>query len=345
VRSLRTLALLVCALAASLQVANAQGEPVSFAGKRLNLFIGFSPTGFGYDTYGRLLARYLPKYLPGNPSVVPQNRPGAGSMALANYIYNAAPKDGTEIALIGRGVAMDPLIYGDASSARFDANKFYWLGSMNNEVAGFFITGTAPVKDLKDILAGHELQVGSNGAGSDPQMFAVALNAILHTHLKIIGGYPGMNEILLGMSRGELDGVAGYSWGVARAGSIDQIRKGELKLVMQLSLHKHPELPDVPLVLDVAPEGAGKKVLELIFARQTMGRPVVAPPGLDPRVAAALRKAFADVMHDPEFVAECEKINLEISFVSGEEVQAIVKSLYSLPADVVQQAQKIVAGK
>src|SRR5205814_755767 len=108
---------------------------------------------------------------------------------------------------------------------------------------------------------------------------------------------------------------------------------------------KHPELPDVPLVLDVAPEGAGKKVLELIFARQTMGRPVVAPPGLDPRVAGALRKAFADVMHDPEFVAECEKINLEISFVSGEEVQGIVKSLYSLPTDVVQQAQKIVAGK
>jgi len=342
---MKLLVLLVCAVATQVQVANAQDDSASFAGKRVNLYIGFSPIGFGYDTYGRMLARYLGRHLPGNPGVVPQNRPGAGSIALANYMYNAAAKDGTEIALIGRGVAMDPLLNGDASSAKLDANKFYWLGSMNNEVAGFFISGRAPVNDLAGILAGGELQVGSNGAGSDPQMFAVALNAILHTRLKIIGGYPGMNEILLGMSRGELDGVAGYSWGVARAGSIDQIRSGELKLVMQLALHKHPDLPDVPLVVDVARDGDGKKVLELIFARQTMGRPVVAPPGLDPHVAAALRKAFADVMHDPEFIAECERINLEISFVSGEEVQNIVKNLYSLPADVVQQAREIVAVK
>jgi len=345
VRLIKALAPLLCILAAHIQMANAQSEAVSFAGKRVSLYIGFSPIGFGYDTYGRILARYLGKHLPGNPSVVPQNRPGAGSMALANYIYNAAAKDGTEIALVGRGIAMDSILNGDASSAKFDASKFYWLGSMNNEVAGFFISGRAPVKGLKDILAGRELQVGSNGVGSDPQMFAVALNAILHTKLKIIGGYPGMNEILLGMKRGELDGVVGYSWGVARAGSIDQIKSGELRLVMQLALHKHPELPDVPLVTDIAPEGVGKKVLELIFARQTMGRPVVAPPGMDPRVAVALRQGFADVMHDPEFVAECEKINLETRFVSGEDVQNIVDGLFALPADVVQQARDIVGEK
>lgn len=340
--------IVVCMLsfhAALMQLANAQTEPVSFAGKRVNLLIGFSPIGFGYDTYGRMLARYLGKYLPGNPSVVPQNRPGAGSMGLANYIYNAAPKDGTEIGLIGRGVAMDPLLNGDASTAKFDPTKFYWLGSMNNEVAGFFVSSTSPANNLTDILAGQELQVGSNGAGSDPQMFAVATNAILHTKLKIIAGYPGMNEILLGMSRGELDGVLGYSWGVARMGSIDQIRKGEIKLVMQLALHKHKELLDVPLITDLVPEGEGKQVLELIFSRQSMGRPVVAPPGLEPRVAASLRKAFADVMHDPEFIAESDKINLETSFVSGEDVQDLVNGLSHLPTSVVTQAQKIVAIK
>src|SRR5262249_43781659 len=159
---------------------------------------GFSPIGFGYDTYGRMLAKYLGRYLPGNPAVVPQNRPGAGSMGLANYIYNAAPKDGTEIALIGRGVAMDPLLNGDATTAKFDATKFHWLGSMNNEVAGFYLAGQAPAQGLEDILAGREIKVGSNGAASDPHMFAVAANAILHTKLKIIPGYPGMNEILLG---------------------------------------------------------------------------------------------------------------------------------------------------
>jgi tripartite-type tricarboxylate transporter receptor subunit TctC len=343
---MRTLARawLLCVLVAH-GAAAAHGEPVSFAGKRLSLYIGFSPIGFGYDTYGRMLARFLGKHLPGNPSVVPQNRPGAGSMGLANYTYNVAARDGTEIALIGRGVAMEPLLTGDASMARFDATRFFWLGSMNNEVAGFFISGTAPASGLKDILNGRELQVGSAGAGSDPQMFAVALNAILHTRLKLIAGYPGMNEILLGMSRGELDGVVGYSWGVARAGSMDAVRKGELRLVMQLALQKHPELPDIPLVIDLAPEDEGKRVLELIFARQTMGRPLVAPPGLDPHVAAALRKAFADAMHDPEFIAECEKMNLETRFVSGEEVQDTVRALYSLPSEIVLQAQRIVAGK
>jgi tripartite-type tricarboxylate transporter receptor subunit TctC len=340
---MRKLVLVLCILAA--QAVGACCEPVSFSGKRISLYIGFSPIGFGYDTYGRVLARYLGRHLPGNPSVVPQNRPGAGSMAVANYLYNGAAKDGTEIALVGRGIAMDQLINGDSSTARFDASNFYWLGSMNNEVAGFFISGSAPARDLNDILNGRELQVGASGAGSDPQMFAVALNAILHTRLKLIGGYPGINEILLGMSRGELDGVVGYSWGVARVGSVDAMKKGELRLVMQLGLQKHPELPDVPLVTDLVPGDDGKRVLELIFARQTMGRPVVAPPGLDPGVAAALRKAFADVMHDPEFVAECEKINLETRFVAGEDVQAIVKNLYSLPRDVVLEAQRIVAAK
>jgi tripartite-type tricarboxylate transporter receptor subunit TctC len=347
---LKPIAFIFGILAAQLQAASAQttvgqSESVSFAGKRINLLIGFSPIGFGYDTYGRILARYLGKHLPGNPSVVPQNRPGAGSMGLANYIYNAAPKDGTEIALVGRGVAMDPLLNGDAATAKFDATRFYWLGSMNNEVAGFFITSKAPVKNLNDVLAGQELQVGSNGAGSDPQMFAVALNAVMRTKLMIIAGYPGMNEILLGMSRGELDGVLGYSWGVARAGSADQMKTGELKLIMQIALHKHKDLPDVPLVTDLVPPGEGKQVLELMFSRQSMGRPIVAPPGLDPHIAASLRKAFADVMHDPEFIAECDKINLETSFVSGEEVQELVGSLYRLPANVVTQAQKIVAVK
>jgi tripartite-type tricarboxylate transporter receptor subunit TctC len=339
---MRTLVLILCILAAQ---ATAHCEPISFAGKRISLYIGFSPIGFGYDTYGRVLARHLGRHLAGSPIVVPQNRPGAGSMALSNYMYNAAAKDGTEIALIGRGVAMDPLLNGESSSARFDATKFHWLGSMNNEVAGFFISGAAPARDLDDILSGKELQVGASGAGSDPQMFTVALNAILHTRLKLIGGYPGLNEILLGMSRGELDGVVGYSWGVARIGSIDALKKGELRLMMQLGLHKHPELPDVPLVTDLVPAGESKRVLELIFARQTMGRPVLAPPGLDLLVAAALRKAFADTMHDPEFVAECERINLETRFVSGEDVQTIVNQLYSLPRAVVLQAQRIVAGK
>src|SRR5262249_55237294 len=151
-----------------------------------------------------------------------------------------------------------------------------------------------------------------------------------------------MNEILLGIARGELDGVLGYSWGVAKLGSRDDLASGHLKIILQLALKKHAELKDVPLVMDLVPEGDRKKVLELIFSRQSMGRPIVAPPGLEPEVVAALRKGFADTMNDPEFVAESDKLNMEVNFVSGEDVQGIVRRVYSFPDEVVKSAQSMV---
>src|ERR1700704_6338317 len=159
-----TVALAMMAASAAAQ-AQSESPPVSFAGKQIKLFIGFSPTGFGYDTYGRLLARHLGKYLPGRPSVVPLNKPGAGSLNLANYIYNVAPRDGSEIAIVGRGVAADPMLNGNVSNAMFDATKFTWLGSMNNEVSGFYIRQPGPAATLADILAGRNLKVGAPGAG------------------------------------------------------------------------------------------------------------------------------------------------------------------------------------
>ena len=318
-------------------------QAVSFAGKKITVSIGFSPTGVGYDTYGRLLARHMPKYLPGSPTMVAENKPGSGSMTLANYLYNAAPRDGGEISLIGRGVAMDPLLAGASSPAKFDATKFTWIGSMNNEVAGFFLRRGAPADTLQDVLGGKSVQVGSAGVGSDMQTFAEALNAVLKTNLNIIAGYPGMNEIILAMQRSEVDGAVGDSRSTARVGSGPQLKSGEFKLVMQLALAKHPDLPDVPLVLDLVKTDEDKAIFNLIFARQAMGRPVVAPPGLDPRTVAVLRKAFDDTLKDPEFLAEAEKIGLEINHVSGEEVEALVKSLYALPKNVIARAQGILA--
>src|SRR5262245_28116404 len=194
--------------------ATAHAQPadsVSFAGKQIRLLIGYSPTGYGYDTYGRLLARHLGKHLPGNPTIVPQNRPGAGSLNLANYLAAAAPKDGSEIAIIGRGVAMEPLIGGAAAHGKFASRRFIWLGSMNNEVSGVFIRTGAPAANLDEILAGARLQMGVTGAGGDQQVFTVALNALLGTKLKPITGYPGTQEIMLAIDRGELDGIAGHS--------------------------------------------------------------------------------------------------------------------------------------
>lgn len=339
IEALKLIASAVVILTAAFSGAYAQ--TANFAGKKVSIMVGFSPGGIGYDTYGRVLARHMPRHLAGSPAMVVENRPGAGSMTLANFIYNNAPRDGTAIGLIGRGVPMDPILRGATTSARFDATKFGWIGSMNNEVAGFFIRKGAPAQTLDDILAGAPIDVGSAGAGSDMQIFATVLNSVLRTRLNIVSGYPGMNEIAMAMMRGETDGAVGYSWGTARVGSREQLQSGEFKIVMQLALKKHPELPNVPLVLDLVKNEADRDFLNLIFARQSMGRPLAAPPGLESHVLEALRKAFADTMKDPEFVTEANKIGLEIEFVGGSDVENLVKQLYALPKEVFARAQEM----
>jgi tripartite-type tricarboxylate transporter receptor subunit TctC len=341
-------ATLTCAVAVALLLSvptcvRAQNAAVSFAGKQIRLLIGFSPTAYGYDTYGRLLARYLGKYLPGDPLIVPQNRPGAGSLGLTSYMANAAPHDGSEIAIVGRGVAMEPILDAPVTPPKFDATKFTWLGSMNNEVGGFFVREPGPVVTFQDVLKGAAMKVGSTGAGGDQQIFTQTLNAMFGTKLKAVAGYPGTQELMLAIERGELDGIVGYSWSVARYGNQAQLDDGSLKIILQVALNKHHDLPNVPLVTDLVKSNADRQVLELIFSRNSMGRPLLAPPGLDPAIAATLRKGFAQAMHDPDLVAEAEKINLELNFVSGEEVQALVERLYQFPPDVIARAQAIAA--
>ena len=187
------------------------------------------------------------------------------------------------------------------------------------------------------------MKVGSTGAGGDQQIFTQTLNVMFGTKLKAVAGYPGTQELMLAIERGELDGIVGYSWSVARYGNQAQLDDGSLKIILQVALKKHRDLPDVPLVTDLVNSAADKQVLELIFSRNSMGRPLLAPPGLDPAVAATLRKGFAQAMHDPDLVAEAGKINLELNFVSGEEVQALVERLYRFPPDVIARAQAIAA--
>jgi len=333
----------LCVWAAALApTALAQGGAPNFTGKQITIYVGFSPTsGIGYDTYARVLGRFLGKHIPGNPSIVVSNKPGGGSMTAANYIAQVAAKDGTEIAIVGRGVAMDKLVFGAKSAAKFDATQLNWLGSMNNEVSGFFISDTAPVKSLDDVLAGKPLIVGSAGTSSDLHIFAIALNGILGTKMKIISGYPGTNEILLGLERGEVDGLLGYSWAAARTGSAEMLRTGKIKNILQLGLKKHADLSDLPLVMDLVKNEDDKRVLELVFARQAMGRPFVAPPGTPAVTVEILRKALQDAMRDPELISMAQKMDLEISFMGGAEVQALVERLHEFPAEVIARTQKL----
>lgn len=297
-----------------------------YKGKTLDFYIGYS-VGGGYDIYARAVAAHLGKHIPGNPTVVPKNMTGAGSLKLANWLYRVAPKDGTAIGAIGRGTAFDPLF--KLKGAQYDASKYLWLGSANDEVSVCVAWKGYGITKFDDLLH-KELVVGGTGASADTDQFPKILNYVLHTKFRIITGYPGGNEVGLAMERGEVHGRCGWSWSSVKTTHMAWVKNHDIYLLVQLALHKHPDLPNVPLVMDLAKTPEEKTMLKLVFVRQSMGRPYLAPPGIPADRAAALRKAFMDTMHDPAFIADAEKAKLEINPVSGEDVQKLVAEAYAV---------------
>ncbi len=333
-RFLRLLTL-ACSCVALLPVAaNADEVEDFYRGKQVSLYIGYSPGG-GYDTYARVLARHIGKHIPGNPTVVPQNMPGAGSLTLANYIYNIAPKDGTVFGTIGRGIAMEPLLGG--TGTRFDATRYSWIGSMNNEVSVCASWHTSPVKSVEDMRA-HELIVGGTGSGSDTDTFPVVLSNLLGLKIRLISGYPGGNDVLLAMERGEVDGRCGWSWGSVVAVRPDWLAENKINVLLQMALDKHPDLPDVPLVMDLARNDDERMAMELIFSRQVMGRPYMAPPDIPAARRDALRHAFDATLEDPEFLADAGRIDLELNPVTGAAIEALITRIYGATAAAVSLA-------
>jgi tripartite-type tricarboxylate transporter receptor subunit TctC len=311
---------------------------------RLIVNIGFSAFGGvgGYDTYGRLLARHIGKYLPGNPTVTVANKPGAGGLTVMNYMYNVAPHDGSEIAMVGRGNAMDPMLVGRQSTARFEPTKFAWIGSMNKEVSVLAAMQPVPLS-LKDILDGKPIAVGVPGAGSDPYSFALLMNKLLGTKLNIIAGYPGMNEVELAMENGELTAVSGVSWDSLRVDKAEWLRTGKAKILLQYTLEGSPDLDGIPLLSDLVKDERDRKVIELVMTRQIMGRPLLAPPGLAPERVEMLRKAYASAMTDPDLLEEARKIQLELRSVPGEQIQSLMEKTSKAAPEVVRRAQDIFA--
>jgi tripartite-type tricarboxylate transporter receptor subunit TctC len=305
-----------------------------FQGKTVELYVGYS-VGGGYDLYARTIARHMGKFLPGAPTMVTKNMEGAGSLRLANWLYNVAPKDGTVFGTIGRGTAFDPLL--GLKGASFDPTKFTWVGSANNEVSvcvAWHTTGITRFEQLFD----QELTVGGTGAAADTDQFARIVNGVFGTKMRVISGYPGGSDIGLAMERGEVKGRCGWSWSSVKSTHPEWIAEKKINVLAQLALTKHPDLPDVPLIADLANTDAQKQILKLIFARQVMGRPFLAPPGLPDDRVEALRKAFMDTMHDGEFLADAEKSQLEINPVGGEEIEKLVKEVYATPPAIAQKA-------
>ena len=338
---MRASAGLLAAFLALAVVISARADEVAdfYRGRSVTLFIGYSAGG-GYDAYGRVLARHLGKHIPGEPSVVVQNMPGAGSLRCANFLYNLAPRDGTAIGHFSRGLAMEPLI--GTSPTQFDARRFGWLGSGTDEVSIFVTWHSSAVKSWDDALI-KPFTVAGEGSGSDPDVFSAVLKNAFGARLKLVSGYPGSAEVALAIERGEVDGRVGWSWSSLKLLKPDWVAGQRVNFIVQLALNKSQELAQAPLILDFADTERKRQILRLVLSRQPMARPFAAPPGLPQDRLRALRKAFDATMADPEFLAEAKHRGLEVNPVSGSEIDRLVDELYSTPPDIVAETRRMIS--
>jgi tripartite-type tricarboxylate transporter receptor subunit TctC len=324
------------ALAATLATQGARSAGVEdfYRGKTVSLLIGYS-VGGGYDAYGRLLARHFGKHLPGNPSVVPQNMSGAGSLKAANYLYSVAPKDGSVIGTFSRSQGIAPLL----DKAEFDSTKFTWLGSVTDEVSLCVTRHDAPVKTFSELLV-TPATFGSEGAGADPNIFALLYRNVFGAKIKIVTGYPGTNEIQLATERGEVDGLCGLSWSTLKGRYPHWLTGKKANILVQAGIKKQPELPDVPSASDLAKQPDQRQILKLMLIGQAMARPFAAPPGIPADRKAALIAAFERTTKDPDFLAEAEKLNFEVNPVNADKLDALLAEAYAMPKDVIGKAAK-----
>ena len=321
------------------QPARADSVEDFYKGKTISLFIGFEPGG-GYDIYGRLLARHLGRHIPGHPAIVAQNMPGAGSLRAAASLYSVAPKDGTAIGTFGRTIAIAPLA--GAASAQFDGTKFNWLGSITNEVSTCVAWHTAGVKTFNDLLD-KPITLGGDGPGADPDVFALLYKNVFDAKIKLVSGYHGTNPIVLAMERGEVDGLCGYSWSTIKSRHQGWLKDKKINILVQAALKKEPELPNIPLALDVAKTDEQRQTLKVILATQEMARPFTAPPGVPEERVAALRAAFDATMKDPDFLAEAQKPNLDVNPMTGQAIRDLLVETYATPKAIVERAAQAIA--
>jgi tripartite-type tricarboxylate transporter receptor subunit TctC len=309
-----------------------------YRGKSITMLVG-SGAGGGYDTYARIFARHMSRHIPGNPAIIAKNMPAAAGLAAASALYTTADKDGSTIAAFTNGAAMEPL-FGN-TSARYDAQKFNWLGSIGKLQN---VCATWHHSEVKTIAAARarEVIVAAAGATSNTAIVPKTLNALVGTKFKVIAGYDTGAGLTLAMERGEAEGVCGLFWSTIKASRPHWIADKLLNVIVQMGLTKLPELPDVPSALDLVTDPENRPVLELILIRQEAGRPFAAPPGVPADRIAALRRAFAATLDDGEFRAEAEKAQLEIEPLTASEIETFLARAYGAPRTTVQKAAALV---
>jgi tripartite-type tricarboxylate transporter receptor subunit TctC len=301
----------------------------------LSVYVG-SGAGGGFDEIARVFSLHFARRLPGQPNPVVKNMPGAGGLLNVNFMYAQAPRDGSAIAAPFNTVFMLPL-FGDPS-AKFDARKFTWIGSLDKQTGTCVVWHSSNINSLED-ASKREVQVGATGVNATPAIFSNLMNTLFGTRFKVISGYT-TNEMRFALERGETEGVCGLSWQTYKAVQPGWIENKQIRTIAQMGLVKHRDLPDVPLAIDLLKNPTDRKVFELVVLPQEFGRPFIAPPGVPADRAAAMTKAFAQTLTDPAFLADAAKIRLSLDPLTGEEIMRLLDEAHAAPKDVIDRAAK-----
>jgi tripartite-type tricarboxylate transporter receptor subunit TctC len=310
-----------------------------YKGRNVSLVIGYSAGG-GYDAYARLLARFMGKHIPGDPSIIPQQMAGAGSLRAANYVYSVAPKDGLTFGTFSRNMGISPLV----DKAQFDSRKFTWLGSVTDDTTTCVSSAVSPIKDWKDFLT-KPSKFGGLGSGADPDVWALMYKNVFGADVKLITGYPGTNDAILAMERGEVDGLCGLSWSTIKSEHPRWIEDHSVRIIVQAALKKEPALGPVPLATDLVTNPEQLQILKVMLATQAMARPFAAPPDIPADRKAALLAGFDATMSDLDFLAEARKQNFDVRPVPAAKIDAILAEIYATPKDVIDKAAKAIASE
>jgi tripartite-type tricarboxylate transporter receptor subunit TctC len=334
---------LACAVAGAM-THFAQAEDF-YQDKQIKLVVGSDPGG-GYDTYARVLARHWSNHIPGKPQIIIQNMPGAGGLKTANFIAHLAPKDGLTVGAPQNNVGYEPMmgISGGKENAQFDVLKMNWIGSMAKEVAVTVFWNPPPVHSLEE-LKQNEVTTGSTGAATSNTIYPRLMNSILGTKFKIIHGYVNQPPIFLAMERGELEGAGGPFYSSLRTTHPEYLSDNKVTIIVQIALEKHPDLPNVPLLLDYAKTPDDRQEMELAVASLLMGRPYVLPEGVPAERVKILRDSFMATMKDPALLQEAEKLKLEINAIDGEAVHGLLAKMYQTPQPIIDKVTAIFVPK
>ncbi len=321
--------------------ARAQSVTDFYRGKTITLYTAAS-VGGGYDQYARLLAKHMPRHIPGDPNIVISNMVGAEGLRVANYLYNVAAQDGSVIGGLSRNTGLARFYGFNSAGIQFDARKFHWLGSPEQEV-GLFLLSTKSGLHTIDDLKTRRVTVSSTADNSPTTVYARLLNDTLGTRLKPITGYAGSQACLLALERNEVDAhISGGSSAPFRARILPWLAKGDGKVIMLMGMKRDPAFPGVPTAIEVEPTPAGKQLFEIAFAEQVMGRPFVLPPKMPADRVAALRPAFDETMKDPEFLADAKAQKAHVDPIGGLDINALLERIYSMPPDVIARIRNIV---